>query len=102
MVSRPLRIALLTNPGSGRNRKGLERVRRFVRNCPGLVHREAANPAEISEALAELNAQEPDLLAVNGGDVAISGDMGLAVTSTATISKLIPSGAYWMVLCSFP
>ena len=28
----------------------------------------AANPADISEALAELNAQEPELLAVNGGD----------------------------------
>lgn len=68
MADRPLRIALLTNPGSGRNRKGLERVRRFARNCPGLVHREAANPAEIASALAELIAQEPALLAVNGGD----------------------------------
>lgn len=67
-ADRPLRIGLITNPGSGRNRKGLGEVQRLCANIPDGGYHEARNPAEIAAALVELSGFGPDLLAVNGGD----------------------------------
>jgi len=65
---RPLRVGLITNPGSGRNRRGGHRLRRVLQDHPTTIHREAQGPAEVAQALADLGPQEPDLLVVNGGD----------------------------------
>jgi hypothetical protein len=67
-LNRRLRVGLITNPGSGRNRSGLSRVRRLCADIPALGYQEAGDPDEISAALAELSRFGPDVLAVNGGD----------------------------------
>jgi len=64
----PWRIGLITNPGSGRNRKGLRRVRGLCAGHPGVACHEASEPEAIATALAALSDFEPEVLAVNGGD----------------------------------
>lgn len=66
---RPLpRVACLTNPDSGRNRRRLAEVRALLRQYPEVLHREVRGQAEVSAALAEMAADPPAVLAVNSGD----------------------------------
>lgn len=67
-VHRRLRVGLITNPGSGRNRSGLSKIRRLCADLPGSGYHEARDPVEIAAALGELSRFGPDVLAVNGGD----------------------------------
>ena len=67
-LRRPLRLACVTNPESGRNRRHLAEVRALLSARPDVVHREARGQRAVSEALREMGADPPDLLAVNGGD----------------------------------
>ena len=67
-LRRPLRLACVTNPESGRNRRHLAAVRALLSARPDVVHREARGQRAVSEALREMGADPPDLLAVNGGD----------------------------------
>jgi hypothetical protein len=66
---RPLpRVACLTNPNSGRNRRQLNAVRALLRRHPEVLHREVLGQAEVSAALAGMASDPPAVLAVNSGD----------------------------------
>ena len=67
-LRQPLRLACVTNPESGRNRRHLAEVRALLSARPDVVHREARGQRAVSEALREMRADPPDLLVVNGGD----------------------------------
>lgn len=67
-LNRQLRVGLITNPDSGRNRHGLSKIRRLCANIPASGYQEARDPSEVSAALAELSRFGPDVLAINGGD----------------------------------
>jgi diacylglycerol kinase (ATP) len=64
----PLRLAVLSNPDSGRNRGGIGVFRSALSRNPRVLRREARTPEEVAESLAEIAAEQPDLLAINGGD----------------------------------
>ena len=65
---RPVRLALLLNPASGRNRKAADRLLRLARRYPETMVVTATTPAEIRQALRALAEKPPQVLAVNGGD----------------------------------
>ncbi|MBW1981303.1 MAG: acylglycerol kinase family protein [Deltaproteobacteria bacterium] len=64
----PLRVGVLSNPLSGGNSGGLEKVQRILAECPHAVHRTAHSPVGIAAALAELSREQVDMVAINGGD----------------------------------
>jgi hypothetical protein len=64
----PLRVAVLSNPRSGRNRKVMDDVRRLLANRPEVDEREASSPLELGEALRDLAPNAPEVLIINGGD----------------------------------
>jgi diacylglycerol kinase (ATP) len=66
--SRPLRVGLLSNPGSGRNRNNLHSIYRILAQHPQVSHRQAQTPAHVAAALDEFATRELDVLAINGGD----------------------------------
>ncbi len=67
-TGQPLRVALLTNPGSGRNREGGGRIEDILARHPEIIRETARNPAEVAAALQRLGRQEPEVLVINGGD----------------------------------
>lgn len=67
-LDRPQRVTLISNPDSGRNRRGGHAIRRLLEAYPKVCHREARDPAQVAAALEELAPEQPDLLVVNGGD----------------------------------
>jgi len=98
-LRRPLRLACVTNPESGRNRRHLAEVRALLSARPDVVHREARGQRAVSEALREMGADPPDLLAVNGGDGTVAatnmtaGDVGAREALLPSLRRLLdPSG----------
>ncbi len=69
-TDRPARLALLSNPGSGRNRDGATAtaIHRLFDDYPCAVREQGGTPAEIAAALARLARHEPEILVINGGD----------------------------------
>ncbi len=67
-IQRPLRVGLLSNPGSGRNRRGMKPVHRILSRYPGTLHREAQTPDQVAQVLGEFASHSVDLLALNSGD----------------------------------
>ena len=65
---RPLRVGLLSNPGSGRNRRGLKSVHRILSRYPGVLHREARTPDQVAAVLDEFASRSVDVVALNSGD----------------------------------
>ncbi len=63
-----MRIGLLSNPLSGRNRKALPQLRSLLSGEPAVLWREASTPQEAAQAMDELAAEGVDVLALNGGD----------------------------------
>ena len=63
-----MRIGLLSNPLSGRNRKALPELRALLSGEPAVLWREASTPEEAAQAMSELAAQGVEVLALNGGD----------------------------------
>ncbi len=63
-----LRVGLLSNPGSHRNRRAMPAIREFLRKQHHVVHYEANTPAEIKSCLRKLAGETLDVLAINGGD----------------------------------
>jgi hypothetical protein len=62
------RLACLTNPDSGRNRRHLGAVRALLRRHPAVQHWEVRGQEEVSAALAGMAGDPPAVVAVNGGD----------------------------------
>ena len=63
-----LKIGLISNPNSQRNRRGLDDLRGASAGVPDLVHIETDSHRSLVEILAELARQEIGLLVINGGD----------------------------------
>ena len=98
---RPLRVGLLDNPLSGRNRDGVDPLRRARSGEPGLRQRLVRTPADVAAALADFAADGVDLVVVNGGD----GTVQAALTAvhrdglfeTPPLLALLPSGTTNMI-----
>ena len=68
-TQRTLRIGVLHNPLSGRNRKrGLGRVYAALAHRPQVPSYEVRTPGEVTIALAELERQTVNVVVINGGD----------------------------------
>ncbi len=63
-----VRIGLLSNPLSGRNKKALPKLQELLAPEPAVLWREASTPKEAARAMGELAAEGVDVLALNGGD----------------------------------
>jgi len=59
---------MITNPGSGGNKKGIGEVRKFLAQYSGIHYGEAVTPDDINALLADFSARNIELLVVNGGD----------------------------------
>jgi diacylglycerol kinase (ATP) len=63
-----LRIGLISNPNSERNRRGLADLRAVSAETPDLLHFEIDGQRSLLEILTEMARREVRLLVVNGGD----------------------------------
>lgn len=89
-----VKIGLLCNPLSGRVRKEKKSTVRIFSGTVGASYQEASSPAEIGTALNILLAEQPELLAIAGGD----GTVQAALTHMFGSNE--PSG--WPPLCIIP
>ncbi len=63
-----LKIGLISNPGSERNRRGFDDVHAASTNAPDLVHVVADRAHSLGEILRDLARREVGLLVISGGD----------------------------------
>jgi diacylglycerol kinase (ATP) len=70
---RPLRVGLLTNRLSTRNRKGMAGLQDALSRHSGVRHMEIEDWAQFEDAAARLADENLDLLVVNGGDGTVVG-----------------------------
>jgi len=63
-----IRIGLISNPRSQRNRRGLDDLHAAGADVPDLLHREVEGEGSLAGILEEFAAREVGLLVVNGGD----------------------------------
>jgi diacylglycerol kinase family enzyme len=68
-------IGVLSNPLSGGNKRGLDSIKKLLKNRPEVLHREARNPAEVNATLAAFSQAGIKLLVINGGDGTIQAVM---------------------------
>ena len=67
-VNTPLRLGLISNPKSGRNRQNPQGIKQILGHYPEVHFREATTPSEVAAAVDELASQAINVLAINGGD----------------------------------
>lgn len=63
-----LKIGLISNPKSRRNRRGLDEIHRLVAGAPEMVHVPTDVLPDLEDVLLELARQEVGVIVVNGGD----------------------------------
>lgn len=63
-----LKIALISNPRSQRNKRGLEELRAAVARLPEVIHVELGDQPSLAGTVSELARQRVGLLVINGGD----------------------------------
>lgn len=78
-----IRIGLLSNPESGRNKRHFSSFRRLFQSHPQLFHEEAVTPDEIRHALAGLADHAVNLLLINGGDGTIQAALNALMNDRA-------------------
>ena len=71
-----MRVGILHNPLSGRNKRNPNLFREVITRNPHLLWVEAKTPAEILRALQTFAQDEVDCVVVNGGDGTIQATMG--------------------------
>lgn len=81
-IDRPLRVGVLSNPGSLRNRRGLSAVRQAIAAYPAVRHREAAEPDAIAAALRAFAADGVELVVFNAGDGTVGLGLGTLLEAT--------------------
>ena len=81
----PLRVALISNPTSGRNahRGLLSEVRGLLRARPRVAHFERTSYAGLVDAATSAVADETDVVAVNGGDGTVQAVLTSMLASSA-------------------
>lgn len=70
--SEPLRIGLISNPRSGKNRTRLHSVETILAQHPRILHRITLGANEISAVLRDFAGHSVHILAINGGDGTIA------------------------------
>ncbi len=73
---RIIRIGVLSNPLSGRNKRHLSSFRSVFQACDGLDHAEVVTPDDISKALRVFASNRVNLVLINGGDGTIQATLG--------------------------
>lgn len=73
LAPNPLRLGVLTNPLSTRNRAGLAKFRAVLSRYPTIPHIELEDWSRLRAATAELASRGVDAIAVNGGDGTVIG-----------------------------
>jgi hypothetical protein len=91
-----LRIGLISNTHSGRNRKALPKIRAILAARPWVLHREARTPEQIAEALDEFARAGVEVVALNGGDGTIQSALthlfAVQPFKTMPLLALLPGG----------
>jgi hypothetical protein len=94
-------IGMVTNPRSGGNRKGLNKIREFLAENSQIHHGEAVTPAEVQAVLAGFAARDIDLLIVNGGDgtaqAVLTALYGQAIFARTPVLALLRAGTTSML-----
>ncbi|RLA48241.1 MAG: kinase [Gammaproteobacteria bacterium] len=89
-------VGLISNPGSGHNRKKFEGIRTRIGQCPQIHHIVTNSPADVKPALTELAGLGISVLAINGGDGTASCVLGELLESglfaTPPLIALLPGG----------
>mgnify|MGYP001821971477 FL=1 len=89
-------VGLISNPGSGHNRDQFPRIRAQIEGCLAIHHVVTRSQEQIGPALAELAAQDIDVLAINGGDGTCSAILGEMLESglfpQLPLIALLPGG----------
>ena len=67
-----MKIGLVSNTLSKRNRSGIPRQLRKLLSHPHVIHKQIAGVSELGTALAEFASEAVDVVAINGGDGTIS------------------------------
>jgi diacylglycerol kinase (ATP) len=62
------KIGLISNPGSQRNRRGLQEIQQVLAGNSDVVHVATAARGELDEVLADFARRGVELLLINGGD----------------------------------
>ncbi|MEZ5825845.1 MAG: diacylglycerol kinase family protein [Geminicoccaceae bacterium] len=70
-----IRVGLISNPKSERNRKGLDSVRRTLDSDPRIIHRQLAPDRPLDDILRELAEARIDILVCNSGDGMVQATM---------------------------
>ena len=71
-----MRVGILNNPLSGRNRRNPALIRDMLVRYPEVLCAEVKTPADILESLKEFAQREIDCVAITGGDGTIQAAMG--------------------------
>lgn len=80
----PRRLAVLTNPHSGRNRGGNPKFYALLSSEPEVMHRAATSAEDVRAALGDIGSFAPDVLVINAGD----GTVAAALTALLTTNAL--------------
>jgi diacylglycerol kinase (ATP) len=67
-VDQPVRIGILYNPLSGRNRQAPDVLPRMISGYPQVLLKEIRTPQEVHEALVDFARRDIDLIVISGGD----------------------------------
>ena len=96
MSRRPGPVGLISNPGSGHNRRQFAAIQARISQCARIHHIVTASPADIAPALRELAGLNIEVLAINGGDGTASAILGELLESqlfpTLPLIALLPGG----------
>jgi len=71
-----LRLGVLSNANSGRNRRQPGRLEALAQRYPHVTHVNTGHGGEVREALSEFARREIDVLAINGGDGTVARVLG--------------------------
>ena len=92
----PIRVGLLSNPKSGRNKRHFPSFRPLFQSYANLLHAEVVTPDEIAKALAGFAEQEVELVVTNGGDGTVQATvdalMNDQVFPAMPLLAVLPSG----------
>jgi hypothetical protein len=88
---RPIRVALVSNPTSGRNKRHglLAGIRDLLRGHPGVPHFEETTYDGIIAATRAAMADDAAIIAVNGGDGTVQAALTSMLTTPATHLPLV-------------
>ncbi|MBK7169034.1 MAG: hypothetical protein IPH83_07250 [Gammaproteobacteria bacterium] len=78
-----VRLGMISNPNSGRNRRHLSSISAMLDLTPGAFHIVTARSEDIALAMTELGRAGVNVLAINGGDGSVAHVLGELVTGTA-------------------